>query len=860
VAIGRTLGLTLALGVIAARAAHAGDPIGPAKAIRLAAVTGAVTIDGALDDATWRGATWTDDFTDKEPTFGRAPAHPMRVALARDADALYVAARMDSGADPVAAPLTRRDDTSQAERFIVSIDPYRTRRFAYSFAVTAAGTRADWIHTDDDEYARDASWNPVWSAAVRRDATGWSAELRIPLGQLRYPAGAAAWGIDFNRYVPPTHEDVFWIAVPRDRTAWASWFGELRDTAALAPARRFELMPYAAAGVTVTEAPTGQLGRAAAPLGNLGADAKLGLGPGLTLDATINPDFGQVEADPAVVNLTAFEVRLPERRPFFVEGQTIFTTAVRSYFYSRRIGGLPRVTLDADEVDAPAQARILGAAKLTGRAGARTNVGAIAAITGPVEAAIVSAGTRGAARIAPTTAWGVARVERELGGAGASIGASATAVGRALDPELARQLVDTAVTGGLDVRLRPRGGAYELTADLGGSAIHGTPAAIATVAQASAHYFQRPDQPHVHLDPTAHTMAGWCADLGAARRAGPWQWAGSFTAESPGLELNDAGALMSADDLDGYAELHRVETVPGARLQSWRLGGGAAEGWNFGGVRKPASVWVDGAIALPSFAGARATATAQLPGLTDDLTRGGPLMAEGAGASLVVSANGVTNRPVTWTATGQVNWHETRARGGQVAATATFLPSQRLRLSITPRAVWQRVAQQYVTTVSDAGGGAATYGARYLFGALDQREIAAQLRVGLALTPDLAIDAYVEPFVSVGRFTGLGELAAARTHDVRRYASAARAAGSVAITDGAAGFAIDDPDFTTVSLRSTLVLRWELRPGSVLWAVWQSQRGEAQPGARWDAALAGRPFAVAGEHVLAVKLAWWFAP
>ncbi len=451
------------------------------------------------------------------------------------------------------------------------------------------------------------------------------------------------------------------------------------------------------------------------------------------------------------------------------------------------------------------------------------------------------------------------RVERELGGAGASIGASATAVARDLDPALAMQLVRTALTGGVDLRLRPRGGTYEITADVGGSLIAGEPAAIGAVATASAHYLQRPDQPHVRLDPTARLMAGWCADLGAARRGGRWQWATSVTAESPGLETNDAGTLMSADDLDGFAEVHRVETAPGDRLQGWRLGGGVEGGWNFGGVRKPASIYADGGITLNSFAGASVTATANLPGLTDDLTRGGPLMAEGAGAALLVSASGVPNRPVTWSASGQVNWHQTRARGGQASATVTILPSERVRLSITPRAVWQRVAQQYLTTVADAGGGAATFGSRYLFAALDQREVAAQLRVGVALTPDLAIDAYVEPFVSVGRFTGIGELAAARTHDLRRYAQAARAGGTVAITDGAS-FAIDDPDFTAVSLRSTLVLRWELAPGSVLWAVWQEQRGEDRLGARWDPSLAGRPFTTTGEHVLAVKLAWWFAP
>ena len=850
---------------LAATPAAAGDaPRPPAKAIVATAAVGRIRIDGVLDDPTWRAATWTGDFVDKEPAFGTPPHRPVRVAIAYDDDAIYVAARMWSdGPDDVDAGLTRRDDGTAAERFIVSFDPFRSRRIAYSFAVTAAGVRIDWIHTDDNEYARDYSWDPVWEAKTRLVADGWTAELRIPLGQLRYPRAAVqTWGVDFNRYIPHRQEDVFWIAVPKTVTAWASWFGELRGLTDLRQARRVELIPYLSLGADLDEAPTGELGRTARPLGNAGLDARIGLGSGLTLAATINPDFGQVEADPAIVNLSAYEVTLPEKRPFFIEGSRIFTTAGHNYFYSRRIGGLPPVDVAADEVRLPAQARILGAAKLTGRLTPRTSVGALAAVTDAETAPVVVAGARGRLAVAPLTGWGVARVERELDDSGSTAGATVTTVVRDLaDPTLAAQLARVAVAGGADVRLRPAHGAYEVRLDAGGSALAGDAAAITSIATSSTHYFQRPDQPHVHLDPGATALRGWHADLTAARRAGTWRWDGGLNVESPGLDLNDAGVLMSADDIDWWAELTRRETEPTCHYHAWSATAGAAGGWSFGGVRKPGDAWLSGSVTLPSFASVGAGVTLHYPGLLDDETRGGPLMAYDGGVTANASASGVPNRPTTWSAAVTATWSRTGATGGSAQAALTMLPGQRLRLSLTPRVSWWRFGRQYVDTIADAGGGADTYGARYLFATLEQRELAAQLRASLALTPDLALDAYVEPFASVGRYTGLGELAAARTSDLRRYGDYDRGAGAITVRDGGASFTIDDPDFTAVSLRSTVVLRWEIRPGSVLYAVWQQNRSRDDAGfARPGIPPLTRPFTAPGEHVVAVKLSWWWAP
>ncbi len=835
--------------VVAARAARADGP--PAKSITAVRATAPITIDGDLDDPIWRQAAWTDDFRQKEPNEGAAPTHKTQVAIAYDDAAIYVGARMWSdGPDDVDAGVTRRDDATQAERIIVSFDPFRSRHIAYSFAVSAGGTRIDWIHTDDDEQSRDYSWDPVWEAKTQLLPDGWSAEMRIPLGQLRYPRGAHTWGVNLNRYIPHRQEDLFWIVVPKQTTAWASWFGELRGLD-LAPARHVELIPYLSLGADLNEAPTGQLDATARPAGNAGLDLKVGLGPGLTLTGAINPDFGQVEADPAFVNLTAYEIQLPERRPFFVEGSQIFANAGHPYFYSRRIGGLPSLDLTYDELRPPSSARILGAVKLSGAIAPRTNIGALAAITGDETAPLVLGGVRSTVAVAPTTAWGVARIERELDDAGGTAGATITQVARDLDdPTLAAQLARAATTGGVDLRLRPGHGTYELDAVAGGSDVEGSTAAVTRIQEDSTHYFQRPDQPHVHLDPTATAIRGWHAAVTAAKRAGTWFGSAGFIAESPGLDLNDAGIVGSVDNLDWNARVTRQDTTPGDDIHAWHVGMISNGGWNFGGVRKPGDVTIHSGATFPSFSTGEAVVTAHYPGLRDDLTRGGPLMRDGPGVLFNLSASSTPNRSTTYNANASAMWYETGARGVTASASVVAILSQRLRVQVTPRTLWQHVVNQYVTQLPP----------RYLFGELQQHEIAMQVRAQLALTPDLALDVYAEPFASVGRYTGLGELAAPRTSDIRRYTDFDRGGGLVTVRDAGESFTIDDPDFTTVSLRSTVVLRWEIRPGTVLYAVWQQNRGRTDPYADPSYRVLGRPFTTAGEHVVALKLSWWFAP
>src|SRR2546421_9018195 len=367
----------------AAQDSSSGPPHKQIRAIRLHGTS--VTVDGRRDASAGPHAAWISDFVQKRPHEGAPPSDSMRLAILYDDEALYVGARMYSR-DPsrIQAPLSRRDNVAQAERLWVSFDSYHDRRTAYSFGVTASGVRFDWYHPSDNQDIVDRGFDPVWQAKANIDALGWTAEMRIPFSQLRFTdQPVQVWGFNVDHWNPATSEDVFWIPVPRNRTGWSSFMGELVGIEGIKPTRRLELMPYGAAdtrfqgGVTAADPFNGGANLA----GRVGADVKMGLGPNITLDGTVNPDFGQVEADPAVVNLSAFEVFFDEKRPFFTEGSQLLRGNGPSYFYSRRIGARPGCNASGDFVDCPHNATILGAAKVTGRLATGMSLGALAAVT-----------------------------------------------------------------------------------------------------------------------------------------------------------------------------------------------------------------------------------------------------------------------------------------------------------------------------------------------------------------------------------------------------------------------------------------------------------------------------------------------
>ncbi|HZH76333.1 MAG TPA: DUF5916 domain-containing protein, partial [Archangium sp.] len=421
--------------------------------------------------------------------------------------------------------------------------------------------------------------------------------------------------------------------------------------------------------------------------------------------------------------------------------------------------------------------------------------------------------------------------------------------------ELARE----AYSGGADFKLRLRGGEYFLSGYAGGSVVRGAPAAITRIQHSSARYFQRPDQTYVRVDPEATSLSGYTLGAKVERVSGEhWLWYALANTESPGLELNDMGRLNSADDIEVDVGLRYRETTPSRLLRNWNVGLSAYNNWNYGLTRQATHLSLSGSTTLPNFWSGNFRVTYQPRALSDTLTRGGPLMQTGQGVDSSLSLGNGYGETTRWNV-GAGTWaYETGSRGSVVWGSLTLQATQRLRLGLEPTAFVLTEPVQYVGTL--AGGREETFGQRYIFGAVHRREVALRLRANLFLTPDLSLEAYAEPFASSGTFSDLGELERPGSRIPRRYASVTRREeGRLEVSDAGASFLLDDPDFNLRSFRSNVVLRWEWRPGSTLFLVWQQDRSAGSAhGDPLAPRFLGDSLTAPGGHTFALKLNGWF--
>ena len=608
-------------------------PTAPRSVTAVRVEGSSLRVDGKLDEAEWATATPATGFTLREPVEGSPAPEGTEVRFLYTHDALYVGARLRSNNPSAIRRLVgRRDGDLPSERLLVSFDSRADRRTAYSFAITPGGVRGESFHPADFEDDFDDSYDPIWDAEASVDAEGWSAEMRIPFTQLRYNPGPGpqTWGVNIVREVPDRNESSYWILVGRQETGWSSRMGRLEGLADLPKSRRLELSPYVAGNATLgREAP------AADPFNDnydasfrAGGDLKMGLGPNLTLDATFNPDFGQVEADPAEVNLSAFETFFDERRPFFLEGSDLL--GGRGTFYSRRIGATPPGSADGDYVESVDNTTILGAAKITGRLPSGLSIGALSALTSRerVRTFDTLTNTFASTIVAPLSFYGITTVRQEVGRNRSIIGASFSAVERDVDAgsDLASLVARHAYTGLIDGRLRWAGGKYDMSAYIGYSHVAGDTTAILRQQLSSRRYFQRPDADHVEADPGRTSLGGTTIGINHSKLAGSWLWDIDYSQESPGLELNDIGSLGSADDRTLSGDIRYRQTKPGPLFHTWTLGLAETDEWNFDGDR---TFTAHGLFAEATFKNFWSTEfdVNYLPrAQSDNQTRGGPLM------------------------------------------------------------------------------------------------------------------------------------------------------------------------------------------------------------------------------------------
>ncbi len=826
-------------------------------------------IDGRLDDQAWLLAQPVREFAQQRPLEGADPTERTEVFILYSDAALYIGARLYRR-DPSRIPrsVNRRDGFGNAEQFTVVLDSYLDRRTAFGFSVTAAGVKGDYFLSQDDEMrGRSSQYDPIWETRASIDSVGWIAEMRIPFSQLRFNAAdEQVWGMNLNRWMPDKNESDRWVVIPQSETGFVSRFGSLRGILGIHPTRPVELVPYVAADARrrANVHPDDPFDDPFA--GRAGVDAKLGIGSSLTLDLTVNPDFGQVEADPAEVNLSAFETFFDERRPFFTEGNELLRGEGPGYFYSRRIGAAPRGSASGDFVDAPTASTILGAAKLTGRTAGRLSVGSLLGVTREERARVFDSGTATTSRVTvePLAAYGVVRLQQEFGRQASTIGATLTGVRREIGEghNLSSLLAREAVTGGANFRWRMQEGMYALTGWYGFSYVSGDSLAILRLQRSSARYYQRPDADYVTYDSARTSLGGhtWSlrADKDAGRRI---LWGAQLQTNSPGFELNDLGRLGKADATEYNADIQIRETLPGRYLQNWRLGFDTRGGWNYGGERQSHNWSQNTSLTFKNFWNLNIRTSFDLRAQDATLTRGGPSMGTGREWREEVRLNSPFGSRTGWRVNAGVARTELHGTHHNFGGMLTLRPTDRWQVSLEPNYSRTTDPRQYVTTVSDTL--ARFLDRRWIFATIDRTTLSTRLRMNYAFSPTLTLEGYAEPFAASGRYSVVGELAAPRSRALRLYGSDGTSIrreddGARTVIDGASTFQVAPSDFNILSLRSNAVVRWEWNPGSTLFLVWQQNRRASESygdpvGMRsmWHTTRA------AGDNFFSIKATYW---
>ena len=808
----------------------------------------APVLDGRLDDAVWQIASPITGFRRDRPGDGNPAGERTEVRVAFTDDALYIGARMyDEHPGEISELRGRRDSFMQAnDQFQVQIDSYHDHRTAFVFGVTPAGGRNDLVAPNDGYQGIDAGWDPVWTAATRVDSLGWVAEMQIPLSQLRFrEAESQVWGINFRRDIFHLGEGVTWSWRPPTEPGWTSQFGHLLGLEGIRRPGRLEILPYAVSNTSYDQRadPASPFDDGSVTAGNAGIDLKYGLTNGLTLDATFNPDFGQVEADPAVVNLSAFETRFEERRPFFVEGSGLFGFGGMrglDFFYSRRVGQRPALSAygRGAHVDQPQASTILGAAKITGR----TESGLIVAFMNATTQREMARFTDGAdmpigeAPINPLSNMTAVRIRKDMREGNTLIGAIATGVVRDLDDEAFTGLRDRAFAGGVDFLHRFANRTYSLSGWAAGSYVHGDATSMLRAQLSPVRYYQRPDQNYVSLDPERTSLMGFAGQLSFGKEAGEWTYGFEGSMVSPGFEMNDGGFQTIGDFFAISGGGGRRWTEPGKVFRGASVNLYGSESRNFGNQIIGRGLYLEANGQTNGFRSFRLRSNFRFRSLDTRSTRGGPglLSPMNWNANLNMSGDG-RNR-----ISGSVNLNYSGDEEGSYGV--TLAPSIRgrgegwLSWNIGPRVSRSWTPAFYVAQVPDPLAGR-TWSRRYLFAELERTSVSATVRVDVAVTPVVTLQVYAQPFLSTGDYEGFSALKTPGTYDFLHYG---QNGSTVLLSDEFYSVDADgpgpgrtirfpNPDFRVRSFRSNVVLRWEYLPGSTLFVVWAQDRfGQAR--------------------------------
>ena len=842
--------IVIGAGVLAAPAAAPGTPR-PITSLTATAVVArpAPEIDGRQLDIVWRSAPKFTGFRQFEPRVDADPSFQTEFQVAYDEKNLYVFVRMlDPHPDSIMHALSRRDVRGPSDQVKLLIDSYDDKRSGFEFAVNPDGVKRDYAMSNDGN--EDDSWNGIWDVGVAVDSLGWTAEFRIPLSQLRYArVDRHTFGFGVWRDIERRAERSAWPPYSPQRNGIVSQLGRLTGLQGITTAQRLELAPYVVAKNVQRTMPNERFGRNQQVA--VGGDLKFGITPNVTLDATVNPDFGQVESDPAVLNLSAFETFLPEQRPFFVEGTGLYQFALNCYnvvdcgtneglFYSRRIGRTPTLRDEYGNAGTATSTPIAAATKLTGRTGRGLSFGLLDAVTSRVEGV-------GDQTVEPMANYAVLRAQQDVRGGEGGVSFIATAVNRSLDDLTRPYLHSTAFTTGATFRNRFHNQQYEVAGQLAASRVTGSRDVIYRTQTNSVHSYQQPGDDY-EVDSSRTSLSGHTEQLKFGKYGGGiTRFETSIVRQSAGFDVNDLGFLRRADVLD-WSTWGALTFRDARGIYRWaQVNGNHWETWNTSGMR------LDNAFNFNGHMGLRNNWDVHLGGTVGNLTksfcdrctRGGPAVRQSRRFSPWGGVNTDSRRLVSagiWTNLSFGDEGESSISGVSPYVNLRF--STRFQVNVGPNVSHNRNDAQWYGNFTGADGVV-----HYTFAHLDQRTVSMSTRLNYTLTPNLTFEFYGQPFISTGTYSDFREVSA--TPDADRYADR-----FVPYTPPPTA----KTAFKITQLRTNTVVRWEYRPGSTLFVVWTQGRQDDEnrnPDQSWAQDYRDL-FALHPDNTFLVKLVYWF--
>ena len=844
----------------------------PKKAVRVYHTTRLTTekpvIDGVLDDPCWKTGEWAGDFTQWVPSEGAKPSQPTQIKILYDDKNIYVAIRaFESEPEKIIRKAGRRDEFN-GDALGINFDSYHDHRTGFEFDVTAAGQKIDLILTNP--LNADFNWNAVWYAKTGLEDSAWIAEFEIPLSQLRYSGDyEQVWGMHCWRWIDRLQEESDWEPQSSTSAGMLYQFGELHGIEGLPASRRIEIMPYSLGKLNTFKNEPGNpfADKGRSFFGNLGLDAKIGLSSNFTADLTINPDFGQVESDPSVMNLTAFETFYEERRPFFLEGKNIFNFDFddANIFYSRRIGHSPnyRPALgDNEYMDFPDNTTILSAAKVSGKTSDGLAVGVLQSFTACEQAKINSSGTNRNVSVEPLTNYFIARVQKDFNEGNTMLGGIITSTNRFIKDSQLEFMNHNAYTGGIDFLHYWNDKEYYVDAKLIGSTIYGSTEGIGILQNSSARYYQRPDANHVNFDSTGTQLSGYGGRIRIGKGSvGLWRYSTGIHWRSPGLDLNDIGFMQTTDMIEQENAVSYFVNQPVSIFRTYSVSFSQFNNWDYGmnylnsGGRLGLYLEFLNKWAISTSVNFTSEA------LDTHILRGGYAMLVPAVWSHSFYVRTDPSEKIYFDMSTNVSMAKNQSlRYFSIQPGISVIPINTLKISMSINSSSNIDHLQYIDTKS------VNNGQRYVLGTIDQHTLGATFRIDYNITPELSIQYYGSPFATVGKYS---EFKSVTNPKAAEYSSRYTILNPV-LKDGSyeisennnsvIDYTFGNPDFNFSQFRSNLVFRWEYRPGSQIYFVWAQDRTQySMPGNNSVYDAAGDLQAVYPNNIFLIKFNYWFS-